>query len=94
MAKKIPMRQCIGCRESKEKKQLIRVVKVSGTEEDPSGEPKICIDRTGKMNGRGAYLCDSEECFARARKSNALNRSFRVDVPDEIYDELERQLKG
>ena len=84
--RKKPNRQCIGCRESREKKDLIRVVRT------PEGE--FCIDRTGRRNGRGAYLCDSEECFAIARKSNALNRSFRVDVPDEIYDELERQLKG
>lgn len=84
--RKKPSRQCIGCRESKEKKELIRVVKT------PEGE--FCIDRTGRMNGRGAYLCDSGECFAKARGNNALNRSFRMDVPDEIYDELERQLKG
>lgn len=84
--KKRPVRQCIGCRESKEKKELIRIVKT------PEGE--FCIDRTGRQNGRGAYLCDSSECFAKARKTNALNRSFRINVPDEIYDELERQLKG
>jgi Predicted nucleic-acid-binding protein implicated in transcription termination len=84
--KKKPSRQCIGCRESKEKKELIRIVKT------PDGE--FCIDRTGRQNGRGAYLCDNSECLAKARKTNALNRSFRISVPDKIYDELERQLKG
>ena len=72
--------------ESKEKKELIRIVRT------PEGE--FCIDRTGRQNGRGAYLCDNSECLAKARKTNALNRSFRVSVPDTIYDELERQLNG
>nr|MBP3598286.1 YlxR family protein [Eubacterium sp.] len=82
--KKIPMRQCIGCRESKEKKQLIRVVK---TEEEI-----LEIDRTGKKNGRGAYLCDNMECLKKARKSNGLSRAFKMNVADNIYDDLERQL--
>ena len=82
-SRKKPERQCIGCRESREKKQLIRIVKT------PAGE--IIVDRTGRQNGRGAYLCDSEECFKKARKSNALSRSFKISVTDEIYDELERQ---
>lgn len=83
--KKKPERQCIGCRESKSKAELIRVVKT------PEGD--IVIDRTGRQNGRGAYLCDEEDCLKKARKSNALSRSFKMNVPDEIYDELERQLK-
>lgn len=78
------MRQCIGCRESKEKKQLIRVVK---TEEEI-----LEIDRTGKKNGRGAYLCDNMECLKKARKSNGLSRAFKMNVADNIYDDLERQL--
>ncbi len=82
--KKIPMRQCVGCRESKEKKQLIRVVK---TEEEI-----LVIDRTGKKNGRGAYLCDDMECLKKARKTNGLSRAFKMNVADEIYDDLERQL--
>lgn len=82
--KKKPSRQCVGCRENKDKKELIRVVKT------PEGE--FQIDRTGRLNGRGAYLCDSGECFQKARKSNALSRSFKMAVPSEIYDELERQL--
>lgn len=83
--RKKPQRQCIGCRESKEKQKLIRIVKT------PEGE--IVIDRTGRKNGRGAYLCDNEECLKKAKKSNALNRSFRMDVPKEVYTELERQFK-
>ncbi len=86
------MRQCIGWRESKEKKQLIRVVKVSGPEEDSGGEPKICIDRTGKISGRGAYLCDDLECLKKARKTNGLSRAFRINVSEEVYEDLERQL--
>lgn len=81
--KKVPMRQCIGCRESKDKKCLIRIVKT------PDGD--ITLDRTGRKNGRGAYLCDNALCLQKARKSNALCRSFRMNVPDEIYDNLERQ---
>lgn len=87
--KKIPMRQCVGCRESKEKKQLIRIVK---TTDEENGEVSICIDRTGKKSGRGAYLCDSPECLGKARKNNGLSRAFKMNVTDEIYDELERQL--
>lgn len=84
-AKKVPERQCIGCRESKSKKDLIRIVKT------PEGD--IELDRTGRKNGRGAYLCDCEECLKKARKSGALSRSFRMQVPDAIYEELERQWK-
>ena len=81
--KRVPQRQCIGCRESKSKKELIRIVKTS--------EGTITLDRTGRKNGRGAYLCDDQDCLKKARKSNALSRSFRMNVPDAIYDELERQ---
>ena len=82
--KKVPMRQCVGCRESKEKKILIRIVK----EKDHI----ISIDRTGKKNVRGAYLCDDLECLKKARKNRGLNRAFRMEIDDVIYDELERQL--
>lgn len=82
--KKVPMRQCVGCRESKEKKQLIRIVKEKAQ--------TISIDRTGKKNGRGAYLCDDLECLKKARKNRGLNRAFRMEIDDVIYDELERQL--
>ena len=83
--RKKPQRQCIGCRESKDKNELIRVVRT------PEGE--IVLDRTGRQNGRGAYLCDDEECLLKARKSNALSRSFRMNVLEETYETLERQLQ-
>lgn len=86
--KKIPMRQCVGCRESKSKAELIRVVKT----EDEDHAVIVCVDRTGKANGRGAYLCDSRECLQKARKNHGLNRAFKINVEDEIYDDLERQL--
>lgn len=87
--KKIPMRQCVGCRESRDKKELIRIVKTENKEDQTV---RVIIDRTGKKNGRGAYLCDNLECLKKARKNNGLNRAFKMSVSDDIYDELERQL--
>ena len=84
--RKKPQRQCIGCRESKDKKELIRVVRT------PEGE--IVLDYTGRQNGRGAYLCANEECLQKAIKSNALSRSFKMNVPRETYESLERQLRN
>ena len=84
--RKIPQRQCVGCRESKDKSELIRVVKT------PEGE--IVLDRTGRTNGRGAYLCECKECLNKARKTNALSRSFKMNVPEETYEALERQLRN
>lgn len=80
MPKKIPMRRCTGCGESKEKKSLIRIVRT------PDGE--IILDRTGKANGRGAYLCDDPACLRKAQKKRSLQRSLDTAVPDEIFDEL------
>lgn len=82
--KKIPRRQCIGCREMKEKKALIRVVR------SPEGE--ISLDTVGRKPGRGAYLCPEPECVHKARNSKALERAFETPVPPEVYDALERQL--
>lgn len=80
---KVPERQCIGCRESKKKKELIRIVKT------PEGD--IVLDKSGRRNGRGAYLCDNPECLKKAKERKALSRSFRMEVPDSIYEELERE---
>ena len=80
MQKKIPMRQCVGCREMKPKKELIRVVK------SPEGE--ISLDFRGKAPGRGAYLCPDAACLKRAIKSRALERAFETAGPTEIYDGL------
>ncbi len=84
--RKIPMRQCTGCGEMKSKKDLIRVIKTP--------EDEIVIDATGKKNGRGAYLCCSLECFEKAVQRKALERSLKVTIPKEIYDELEKELKN
>ena len=84
--KKIPMRQCVGCREMKPKKELVRVVK--------SPEGKISIDLKGKTPGRGAYVCHSQECLRRAIKSNALARGFEVAIPPEVVAQLEQQMEA
>ncbi|MBP3578314.1 MAG: YlxR family protein [Lachnospiraceae bacterium] len=82
--KKIPLRKCTGCNEMKPKKELIRVLKTT--------EAEIVLDKTGKKNGRGAYLCNSLECFKQARKTKGLERSLQVKIPDEIYETLEKEL--
>ena len=83
--KKIPMRQCVGCREMKPKKELIRVVR--------SPEGAVSLDFKGKLPGRGAYVCPSPECLARVRKSRALERAFSAQLPTEVYEALELQMK-
>ena len=80
MPKKIPMRQCLGCREMKPKKELCRIVR------SPEGE--ISLDLRGKAPGRGAYICPDRNCLERARKSKALSRAFDMAVPDAVYDAL------
>lgn len=85
MAKKISMRQCVGCGEMKNKKDMMRVLK--------SAEGSIALDMTGKKNGRGAYLCMHKECLARARKNKGLERSFQMSIPDEVYENLEREFE-
>ena len=86
MPKKIPMRQCLGCREMKPKPELIRVVR------SPEGE-EISLDFKGKKPGRGAYLCPDSACLARARKSKALERAFGAPIPAEVYGGLEAQMR-
>lgn len=86
MPKKIPMRQCLGCREMKPKRELTRVVRT------PEGT--VCIDRKGKANGRGAYLCANTECLKKAIRSKALARALEVEIPQEIYDELLKQMEA
>ena len=82
--KKIPQRQCVGCREMKNKRDLIRVVR--------SPEGTISLDFKGKLPGRGAYVCPDPACLAKARKSRALERAFETTIPAEVYDQLERQM--
>ena len=86
MPKKIPLRQCVGCREMKPKPELIRVVK------SPEGE--VSLDFRGKKPGRGAYVCPQAECLKKARKSRALERAFSAPLPDEVYEALEEQMKS
>ena len=85
MPKKIPMRQCVGCREMKEKKSLIRLVK------PPEGP--VSLDFKGKLPGRGAYVCPDPACLAKVRKSRALERAFESAIPAEVYDLLEQQME-
>ena len=82
--KKIPMRMCTGCGEMKPKKELVRVVK------SPEGE--ISIDRTGRSPGRGAYVCPNPECLKKAKKSRRLEKAFASQIPEEVYDALEKEL--
>ncbi|MBO5352684.1 MAG: YlxR family protein [Lachnospiraceae bacterium] len=84
--KKIPLRKCTGCGEMKPKKELIRVLKTA--------ESEIVLDKTGRKNGRGAYLCNSLECFQKARKSRGLERSLQTKIPDELYEILEKELSA
>lgn len=83
--KKIPMRKCIGCGDNKPKKELIRVVK--------NKENEIFLDKTGKANGRGAYLCYDENCLNKAIKSKALNRAFESNIDEETIKTLEDSIK-
>ncbi|MFR5601635.1 MAG: RNase P modulator RnpM [Lachnospiraceae bacterium] len=82
--KKIPLRQCIGCGEMKPKKEMFRILKT---------EEAFILDATGRKNGRGAYLCPSMECFQKARKSKGLERSFKMPVPAQVYDALEKEME-
>lgn len=84
--KKIPMRQCLGCRTMFPKRELIRVVR------SPEGE--LSLDFKGKAPGRGAYLCPNPECLKKARKSRALERAFEIAVPDEVYDALQKRMEA
>ncbi|HIS47958.1 MAG TPA: YlxR family protein [Candidatus Scybalocola faecigallinarum] len=84
--KKIPLRQCIGCGEMKSKKEMIRVIKT------PEGE--IMMDATGRKNGRGAYICPSSECLKKAIKSKGLERSFKMNIPKEVYEQLTKEMES
>ena len=79
---KIPMRQCTGCREMKNKKEMMRVLRTP--------EEEIVLDVTGKKNGRGAYLCKSAECLEKAIKSRGLERSLKAAIPQEVYENLKK----
>ena len=82
--KKIPMRKCVGCGEMKPKKELMRILKTENGE--------FVVDAAGKKNGRGAYLCRSLSCFQNAVKSRGLERSFKQEIPQDVYDRLEKEM--
>ena len=86
MQKKIPMRQCLGCREMKPKKELTRVVRAPGG--------TVSIDSRGKSPGRGAYVCPNTACLQKALRSKALDRSLEVEIPQEIYETLIAQMEA
>ena len=83
--KKVPQRQCFGCGEMKNKRDLIRVLKTT--------DGQITIDATGRKNGRGAYLCPSMDCFKKAVKGKGLERSFKMAIPKEVYESLEKEME-
>lgn len=82
--KKIPMRQCTGCREMKNKRDMIRVIR--------SSDGVISIDATGRKNGRGAYICRNMECFRLAVKNRGLERSLKTEIPASVYEMLEKEM--
>lgn len=86
MQKKIPMRQCLGCREMKPKRELIRAVK------SPEGE--ISLDFIGKSPGRGAYICRNSDCLKKAIKGRAFERALSSQIPKEVYDRLSEQMEA
>ena len=86
MQKKIPQRQCMGCRERKNKREMIRVVR--------SPEGNVSLDFGGKAPGRGAYLCPNPECLKRAIRSKALDRSLEITIPEAVYTRLEKEMEG
>lgn len=85
MAKKVPLRQCVGCGQMKGKKEMMRILKTP--------EDEICLDVTGKKNGRGAYVCRSRECLQMARRNKGLERSFKMSIPNEVYNALEKEFE-
>jgi hypothetical protein len=82
--KKIPLRQCVGCQEEKPKKDLIRILKTP--------EEEVILDTTGRKNGRGAYICPNPECLQKAKKSKGLERSLKISIPKEVYENLEKEM--
>ncbi|MCH3986689.1 MAG: YlxR family protein [Lachnospiraceae bacterium] len=83
--KKIPMRQCVGCRTAKPKKELIRIVRLE--------DGTFALDPTGRKNGRGAYICRDPQCLKKAKMTGGLNKAFRENVPPRVYEELGEELE-
>ena len=85
MNKKMPVRRCVGCQEMKNKREMIRVIRM------PEGE--FLLDATGKKNGRGAYICPTRECLEKAVKNKGLERSFKQSIPAGVYEMLEKEME-
>ena len=83
--KKIPMRQCVGCGQMNEKRQMYRVIKTR--------ENELLLDKTGRKNGRGADVCPNMECLQKAIRSRGLERSFKMQIPKEVYDALQKEME-
>ena len=86
MQKKIPQRQCMGCRERKAKRDMIRVVRMT--------DGNVSLDFSGKLNGRGAYICPDAACLQKAQKAKSLDRSLETEVPEQVYERLKKELEG
>lgn len=84
--KKVPLRTCVVTKEKLEKKDLLRIVK--------NNEGEVFVDETGKANGRGAYIKKSLDTLEKAKKTKALDRHLEIEVPDTVYDEIERIIRG
>ena len=84
--RKIPQRQCVGCRTMTDKRELVRIVKT------PEGE--IVLDTTGKKSGRGAYICPKKSCLEKARKAKLLEHAFSCAISPEIYDRLQEEVEA
>ncbi len=82
--KRVPLRTCVSCRENKDKRELLRIVKT------PEGE--ILVDSTGRLNGRGAYVCNNKECFEKLAKNHALDKAFKTEVPGEFFENALKEL--
>ena len=86
MQKKIPQRQCMGCRERRAKREMIRVVRMT--------DGNVSLDFSGKLNGRGAYICPDKACLLKAQKAKSLERSLEVPIPEEVYARLALEMEG
>ena len=86
MQKKIPQRQCMGCRERKAKRDMIRVVRMT--------DGNVSLDFSGKLNGRGAYICPDPQCLKKAEKAKSLERSLEVPIPQQVYDRLHKEMEA
>lgn len=90
--RKVPMRKCMGCNEMFPKKELVRVVKTRISGEGEEEQYEISLDLTGKKAGRGAYVCRKTECLKNARKAKRLERVLECNIPEEVYDRMEREM--